>query len=446
MGQWRVKQARLFLGLRLIRKETESPQIIAMRLNAVQRSELESGILKCVRSGNGISRVQVARVLGLAPSTIGTYVDRLIEDGFVLEVAPAERTGGRPPRILQTNPNGGQFIGVDFEASHIMATAVDFADRPLRSDRMLIEKGDTVEKIIAKIEQIIEQVLPSDPAALLAIGVGVPGIVNAAEGIAVQYNYIPNWQNVPLAARLSTRFRVPVYLENNARSMALAELWFGQGRSVQNFICIGVRSGIGVGIVLDGQLRRGGQGASGELGRWRCPEVRGRMASYILGGQNTKNSSTLELQDVASVRAIPLALGRALQAGEQSVLKPRPQVITIHDVVQAIQQGDRMTIAVVEEAARVLGEAVADLSFALNPSKIILSGLVTLLGDVFCKRVNETVNSKLAPLGLSTEVVNSTMGEFCGALGAAALALHEWTPAMSPQSARRRGKGHKRMP
>lgn len=170
------------------------------------------------------------------------------------------------------------------------------------------------------------------------------------------------------------------------------------------------------------------------------------MASYILGGQNTKNSSTLELQDVASVRAIPLALGRALQAGEQSVLKPRPQVITIHDVVQAIQQGDRMTIAVVEETARVLGEAVADLSFALNPSKIILSGLVTLLGDVFCKRVNETVNSKLAPLGLSTEVVNSTMGEFCGALGAAALALHEWTPAMSPQSARRRGKGHKRMP
>src|SRR5437588_4097183 len=104
-----------------------------MRRNSVQTSDLEVEILKRVRAANGISRVQVARDLGLAPSTSGVYVERLIAEGFLVETEAATRTTGRPPRLLGMNPTGGDFIGVDFEARNIMAVAVDFSDRPLRN-------------------------------------------------------------------------------------------------------------------------------------------------------------------------------------------------------------------------------------------------------------------------------------------------------------------------
>ena len=106
-----------------------------------------------------------------------------------------------------------------------VAMAVDFSDRPLKQAHKDIEQSDSVQAIIEKIEQAIEQVLPDSQGRLLAIGVGVPGLVNPGKGIAVHYKYISDWQNVALAAPLAKKFGVPVYLENNARSMALAELF-----------------------------------------------------------------------------------------------------------------------------------------------------------------------------------------------------------------------------
>ena len=114
------------------------------------------------------------------------------------------------------------------------------------------------------------EVLPRAPTRLLAIGIGVPGIVDPRKGIAVRYEYIPHWRNVPLVARLGRRFRVPVFLENTMRAMALAELSFGQGRACGDFACICIRSGIGAGIVSNGRLHWGGRYSAGELGRWPC--------------------------------------------------------------------------------------------------------------------------------------------------------------------------------
>src|SRR6185437_16891224 len=113
-----------------------------MRRNSIQTASLESDILKRVRAGNGISRVELARELGLSPSTAGVYVERLMERGYLTESARTTRDMGRPPKHLHLNPNGGEFIGVDFEARHIMATAVDFADKPLRRVHKLIGERD----------------------------------------------------------------------------------------------------------------------------------------------------------------------------------------------------------------------------------------------------------------------------------------------------------------
>ena len=398
-----------------------------MKFSVQQMASVESEILKQVRAHPGISRVSLARKLQIAPSTVGNYTARLIAEGFIIEDPDKlEFEMGRPPTALRLNPDGGQFIGVDFEARNIMAMAVDFSDRPLKQAHKSIDQSDSVETIIEKIEHAIQQVLPDQHGRLLAIGVGVPGLVNPSKGIAVHYKYISGWQNVVLAAPLAKKFGVPVYLENNARSMALAELWFGQGRAQKDWLCIGIRSGIGAGIVASGQLQRGANNRAGEIGRWICPKLSKAAAFFSNNGEPGKK---MELQEVASVRAILAALERARQAGKKTCLSRRDRPVNFEDVLDAARQRDHLTLEIIQVAAETLGWAVSELSFALNPSRVILAGPLTLLGEIMLQPLRECAQELLRESGADVPaIVNSTMGEYSGALGAAALAVHEWKP------------------
>jgi N-acetylglucosamine repressor len=396
-----------------------------MKRSLEQIACIESEILKQVRAQPGISRISVARKLQIAPSTVGNYTSRLIAEGFLVESEKTDYESGRPPTAIRLNPEGGQFIGVDFEARNIMAMAVDFSDRPIKHAHREIQKSDSAAEIIKKIEQAIVEVLPDKDARLLAIGVGVPGLVDPTKGIAIHYKYINQWQNIPLAAPLAKRFGVPVYLENNVRSMALAELWFGQGRGLQDWLCIGIRSGIGVGIVAGGQLQHGADYRAGEIGRWLCPPLSRAAAKFF----DPPASTPVELQEIASARAIVAALERARQAKEKSLLSAHSEPLTFADVVRASAQRDRLTVQIVEVAADVLGWAVGQLALVLNPSQVILAGPLTLLGETLLDPLRQRAEDILRAAGSSLPViVNSTMGEYSGAVGAAALAVDAWQP------------------
>jgi N-acetylglucosamine repressor len=400
-----------------------------MKLSPDQMSTLDSEILKRVRARPGISRISLARTLQIAPSTVGNYVGRLLTEGFLVESEKADRDAGRPPTALRLNPDSGQFIGVDFEARKIMAMAVDFSDRPLKHSHQDIQSSDTAPEVVEKIERAIEEVLPENQGRLLAIGVGVPGLVDPDRGMALDYKYIRKWRNVPLAVPLSKRFGVPVYLENTIRSMALAELWFGQGRGVRDWICVGIRSGLGAGIVVGGQLHRGADYRAGEVGRWRMGLPKRPGARFFLTNGDT-GAQQAELQEIASARSILAALERARMQGEKTVLPPDGQPLVFADVVRAAQLRDKLTVQVLEVAAEALGWAVSQLALALNPSLVILAGPLTLLGDTLLQPLRKHAQELLKMSGAETPaIVNSTMGEFSGALGAAALAVHEWKPA-----------------
>ena len=270
----------------------------------------QADLLLRVRAQEGLSRVDLARSLNLAPSTVGIYVEHLVEEGFLYEGKAAERDFGRPPTILALNPQGGRFIGVDFEARSIMATAVDFSQRPLKQFHDTIAAAEPVENILRKIEHAIETVGGGDDRKVLAIGVGVPGVIDPAKGMALNYKHIKGWEKVPLVNRLTERFGVPVFVENNIRTMALAELWCGQGRRLRNFICLGMRSGLGAGIIIDGQVYRGADNRAGEIGDWPCALAGGNGA-----GRASSSKAFARLEDIASLSASPGRTGRQHRAG-----------------------------------------------------------------------------------------------------------------------------------
>jgi N-acetylglucosamine repressor len=404
-----------------------------MKLTLEQMSNLESEILKRVRAHPGFSRVELSRELQIAPSTVGNYVGRLLTEGFLAESpaipASGEIEAGRPATALTLNADGGHFIGIDFEARNIMAMSVDFSDTPIKHAHDQIAESDSVAQILKKIELAINAVIPDNQSKLLAIGIGVPGLVDPANGVAVDYKYIHNWHNVQLTAPLAEKFGVPVYLENTIRSMALAEMWFGQGRGEKDFICLGIRSGIGAGIVAGGELQHGSAYRAGEIGRWRFPWPKSAVTRFFIDA-SLPLASEVEIQEVASVRAILTALERARSCKEKSMLSAQSGALQFSDVVRAAQQRDALTSQVLGMAAEMLGNAVAQLVLALNSSKVILAGPLTLLGDTFLQPLRARAEELLHASGAELPtIVNSTMGEYSGALGAAALGVHEWKPA-----------------
>lgn len=393
-------------------------------------ANLEGEMVRRVRKRGGLSRVQLARELKLAPSTAGIYVDRLVREGYLLENAPAGRPlAGRPPTALVPNPGVGRFVGVDFEARNVMATDVDFSQRPLHRVHRVLRPGDPAAQVLAKIEEAIDEVAAADPRPLLGIGVGVPGSIDPVTKVAVDYPFIPGWNNVALGERLSRRFGVPLALENNIRSMAMAELWFGAGRGLRNFVCVGIRSGIAAGVLVNGVLLRGARHRAGEIGHWVCPVPAELVGDDRPAGRNGpwRWQAEARLEHVASLSALVVAAQRALKAGCKSSLAGIEGALAIDDVLAAARDGDELALSVVRAAGRVHGWVAHQLNELFNPEKIIFAGPLADLGEPFLTPLREAACG-FSEAGGEPAVVSSTLGQFSGAIGAAALAMHEWKP------------------
>ena len=390
-------------------------------------ASVEARLLKRLRARGAAPRVELARELSLAPSTIGIYVDRLLEDGFLLEGDKAVVDKGRPATLLTLNPDGGRFVGVDIEARNILAVSVDFSQRPIRKVHRRLRANEPHESVIAKIEEAIREVVAGDHREVLAIGIGVPGTVDADRGLAVHYEYIRGWRDLPLKRHFERAFNAPVHLENNIRSMALAEMWFGLGRDVSSFICLGVRSGIGAGVVVGGELCRGRHNVAGEIGGW--PVHTGAFDVADDEGGDETSAAWRRLEDIASTRVVAERLASLEGAGVST--KARMGLETsFARWLAAARRGDVVVTAELARVARALGLVVAQLSLALDPGKIVLAGPLTCFGDAILAPLVETVERFSIPLHSAVpEVVCSELGEYAGALGAAALAVHEWKPA-----------------
>jgi predicted NBD/HSP70 family sugar kinase len=363
-------------------------------------SDLESAMVRLVRARGGISRVELARALRLVPSTAGIYVDRLRAGGYLVEMAKPASGLGRPPVLLRLNPRAGRFVGVDFDARQIFATAVDFAQRPQGEVRRAIPSRAGAERVLEIVAEAIAEVAGARPRNLLGIGLGVPGPVDAARGVALHYAFLKDWQEVPIGPRISEQFGVPVSIENNLRSIALAELWNGGGRGLRNFACLGVRSGIGLGIVVDGQLLHGANNLAGEIGRWTCPGAAPEAAG----------SAGQTIEDVASISALLKTL----------------ELSTAGDLLAAVERRQRQAVAVVQQAARVHAWVVHQLASLLDPERLVVAGPL-VEAEVYLTALLAGA-TELGGAALAQKLSPSTLGPYAGARGAAALAFQHWRP------------------
>ncbi len=378
------------------------------------RYDIEASVMQKLRLVKSTSRVELARQLSIAPSTVGIHVDRLVELGFLRQGLRKESASGRPATLVELNPEAGQFIGIDLDSREVHGVSVDFAQRVLRDRTVPVRSNESASNVLKMIESVIDDVRDQS-RELLGIGIGVPGTVDIKQGIGIHYQFIRGWKNIPLAKRLQDRYLVPVHIENNIRTMALAERWFGQGKEIANYICLGIRSGIGSGVILNGELFRGSHHFAGEIGSWPC----------AIAGEEKIAS----LERVASLSAILHKMTEGVRAGKSTSLCLFRGRVTVDAMLEAVSQNDKFCCDILESAGKLIGQVIVQMALMLDPQKIILAGPITKTGDAFLSPLRKNLTNLLPAMhAKEPEVSYSELGELVGALGAAALSVHAWQP------------------
>lgn len=221
-------------------------------------------VLALISSGAVVTRADIARITGMARSTVSQRVDALIAHGLVDENADGGSTGGRPPRRLALRTREHAVAGVDLGASHCRVALMDIGGATLAVQEEPLSIGDGPDSVLRHVERTVRTLLDEahrKPETLRSIGVGVPGPVEFSTGRPVDPPIMPGWHQYPIPEFFAARFGARALVDNDVNVMALAE----QRRAFPDcryLLYIKVGTGIGCGIVADGQLHRGAQGCS----------------------------------------------------------------------------------------------------------------------------------------------------------------------------------------
>jgi len=356
-------------------------QILVKQIN-------KSLVLNYIRKKMQISRADIAKRTGLNRSTVSALVDELISDGLIIEEGIGTSKGGRKPVILAINKEAGNIIGVDLGVNYILVVLVNLVGEIIREKRVNINPRDSVEKNIEALLNLIQEVLNYAPATLkglLGIGIGVPGIVNYEKGLVLM---APNlrWVNVGLKDIVEQRFKVTVFIDNEANAGAIGEKWFGLGKKTTNFIYVSAGIGVGTGIIINDELYRGSSGLAGEMGHMTI-DMNGKTCSC-------ENLGCWE--EYASEKALFSYLKdqSASFSGNSKINLNKIDEMTVFDMVDAAKEGDTLAVSAFRWVGRHLGVGVAGIINTFNPDLVIIGNTISMAGDIVLEEVKNEVKQR----------------------------------------------------
>jgi predicted NBD/HSP70 family sugar kinase len=349
------------------------------------------------------TRAELAVLTGLARSTIAARVDALMASGFVSAVGEGASSGGRPPSRFAFNPTARVVLAVDLGASHSVIAVTDLAGSVLASLRaeIAIDEGPepVLDLVIDRARHLLNS-LGEGTTQLCGVGVGLPGPVEHTTGRPANPPIMPGWHDFDVPGYVRHAFDVPVLVDNDVNIMALGEQrthWSNH----DNLLFIKAATGIGAGIISNGQLQRGAMGSAGDLGHIRV--ARGSHVICRCG-----NIGCLEaLAGGPAIAATLTAGGAEMRTG---------------DLIALVERGNPDAVAAIRQAGRDLGEVLATCVSLLNPSVIVLGGSLAAAGDHLLAGVREVVYNRSLPLATAhLTIALSRSADDAGILGASML-------------------------
>lgn len=381
-------------------------------------------VLQLIRAASGVSRVEIAHTTGLTPQTVSNIVGRLIGLGLVVEVGKEKAVIGKPRTTVRVNPAAGFAIGARIGRRDTVIVLVDLDGRVVARTEHPTRQAEGPSGIVRRVADAVERLVRdagTATAKVIGLGVACPGPLDHATGVVYSPPRFLGWGEVPLRAMMEQATGYPVVVDNNARASAVWERWAGAARHSGNFVFVYVGSGIGSGIFLDGQLRRGVGSSAGGLGHFTL-DPDGPPCEC--GGRGCVNL-------YAAPRRVVAAVGRALgrEEGDRLAAPSRLDTASVDfDVIVRIAlAGNELALREIRYAARMLGHGVANLTAVLDVRLVILGGwVIKQTGDLFRAEIERLLRERPQPHDCpAIEVKQSASEEDTAAIGAATLVLHE---------------------
>ncbi|MGW9131617.1 ROK family transcriptional regulator [Streptomyces sp. NPDC055681] len=384
----------------------------------------QARLLRLLRDHGPQSRVSLGDLVELSRSTLAFEIDRLLETGLVVPDGLAASRGGRRSHNVRISPSL-RFLGVD-----IGATSVDVAVTNAELDVLghVAEALDVRDGPVAVIERVLALVGKLREAGLAehfdGAGIGVPGPVRFPEGVPVAPPIMPGWNGFPVREAMSQELGCPVLVDNDVNLMALGEQQAGVARSIRDFLCVKLGTGIGCGIVVGGEVHRGVTGSAGDIGhiqvdpggpRCACGNT-GCLEAYFGGNALVRDATTF----AQSGRSTELA-GRLESAGR----------LTPEDVSAAAGAGDAAALDLIRWGGRRTGQVIAGLVSFFNPGLVVIGGGLTGLGHNLLASIRTQVYRQSLPLATGNlPIVLGELGQVAGVVGATRLISdHIFSPA-----------------
>jgi predicted NBD/HSP70 family sugar kinase len=326
-----------------------------------------TAVFTAVLTEGPISRVALARRLGLSGGAVTKAARPLIEMGYIEELAATERTGpgaGRPASPLAIRADREFFVGVKITGDELIGVVCDLKAEVRTAAHRRLAVPD-VDHVLTELGELVDELLDGSGgyrAHTRRLGLAVSGDVDRSTGF-VRYSPFLRWHDVPLQQRVEKITGLTVTVENDVKALTTAEHWFGEGVGVESFALVTVGAGIGCGLVVDGRLISGSHGVAGEIGH----------ISTDLNGPACHCGGRGCVEAVAGADAI------VRQAREAT---RRPD-LTFEDAVAMARAGDARAGAVFARAGAAIGSGIAAVANLVGPARIVVSGEGLAAYDLF---------------------------------------------------------------
>ena len=333
-------------------------------------------VLRIIRSDGPMPRSDVVRASGISKPTVNEVVETLLAEGLITESLDGGTERPRRPgpraRLLQFNSRRRLVVGVDVEASRILALLSDLDGIILGSARRPTPHGGRQDEVLRAVRQTVREVVAqseADWSAVRAVVVGTPGIVDRESGTVRLVPQLSGWEGRPLTRLLSDALAAPVLLEHDVHLAVIGEYWRGVAAGLRNAAYVQIDVGVGMGFLIDGTVYAGADGAAGEVGY--LPVVRPLPATGAAAGLGP-------FEAAAGATAFSALAAEAIARGDETGLRPSPDSgeITAAAVLAAARDGDRTAAAIVDTVLGHLAGGLASIAAVLNPEIVVLGGEV----------------------------------------------------------------------
>jgi predicted NBD/HSP70 family sugar kinase len=361
-------------------------------------------IVNLVRTGEATTRPEIGRLTGLGRGVVTQRVDQAIEMGFLADGEFAPSSGGRAPRTLRFRSEQGRIVVAAFGALHIRV-GIASLDGDILDDRHAewdIARGpaETIDRALAMLDEILAA---HDDVPVWGVAVGIPGPVDFDSGRPVAPPIMPGWNGFDMRRRFEERFDAPVWVDNDVNLLAFSERSRRPDERL-DLIFFKVGTGIGAGLLSQGRIHRGANGAAGDVGHVRVRDSESPCRCGKVGCLEAEAGGWALVRDAE--RAVEEGATGALATQVADGTPLTPQLIAM-----SAMNGDALAISLIQRSARLVGESIAALVNMFNPSVIVVGGAVSSAGEVFLAEVRQRVYELSLPLATRDLGIVRSLGD-----------------------------------